>query len=45
MFWPDLALSHYGKLAIEWYERNDVNPVPKTGNFPNCPELRVIEKC
>ena len=43
MFWPDLASSHYDKLAMEWFEQNDVNIVYKTANPPNCLELRVIE--
>ena len=33
VFWPDLASSHYGKLAMEWYKQNDVND-----------ELRVIKE-
>ena len=36
---------HYGKLDMESYKEKDVNFVPKTVNHPNCPKLRVIEKC
>lgn len=44
LFWPDLATCHYGKSAMDWYDVNRVNIVPKTANPPNCPELRPIEK-
>ena len=44
VFWPDLALIHYSKLAMEWYKKNNVKFVPKAENPPNCPELRVLEK-
>ena len=43
-FWPDLATCHYSKKAIEWYQINKVQFVPKEVNPPNCPELRPIER-
>lgn len=43
LFWPDLATCHYGRLAKEWYEKNNIVVVPKEANPPNCPELRPIE--
>ena len=39
VLWPNLVSNHYGKLAMECYEKNDLNVVPKTANPLNCPEL------
>lgn len=44
LFWPDLASCHYSSRALEWYNLNSVDVVPKNTNPPNCPELRPIEK-
>lgn len=43
LFWPDLASSHYGKVAMEWYAQNGVSIVTREVNPPNCPQLRPIE--
>lgn len=43
-FWPDLASCHYSKMALEWFQRNEVVLVPREANPPNCPELRPIER-
>lgn len=42
-FWPDLASSHYSKLAMKWFEDNGVDVVKKHENPPNCPKFRPIE--
>lgn len=43
-FWPDLASCHYGKVAIKWYNDNNIKFVPKDANPPNTPELRPVER-
>lgn len=43
-FWPDLASAHYSAATMDWYQKNNIDVIPKTMNPPNCPEFRPIEK-
>jgi hypothetical protein len=42
IFWPDLASCHYAKDAMNWYETNQVDVIPKAMNSTNCSQLRHI---
>lgn len=44
LFWPDLATIHYSRATTEWYNRNDIDYVPKDMNPANVPQIRPIEK-
>ena len=44
LFWPDLATIHYSKEVQNWLFSQNINFVPKTGNAPNVPNARPIEK-
>ena len=43
VFQPDLSSTHYVKLALERYEKHNVDAVPKAANLSFCPVLRVIK--
>ena len=43
-FWPDLASCYYSKMALDWYNDDNINFVSKEAIPLNCPELRPIER-
>ncbi|CAF1359000.1 unnamed protein product [Rotaria magnacalcarata] len=43
LFWPDLALSHYGHNVLQYLDQNDVQFGHKEFNPQNCPQARSIE--
>lgn len=45
LIWTDLASCHYSKAPMQWYNPNNGDVIPKSINPPNCPQLRLIEKC
>lgn len=44
IFWPDLAPIHYSRAALQWFEDNNIQLVPKTANPASVPEDRPIER-
>lgn len=44
IFWPDLAPVHYSRAALQWFEDNNIQLVPKTANPASVPEDRPIER-
>lgn len=44
IFWPDLAPIHYSRSALQWFEDNNIQLVPKTANPASVPEDRPIER-
>lgn len=39
IFWPDLALSHYVRSVLKWYQANEVMFVPDESHLPNYTQL------
>ena len=43
LLWSDLARSHYTVTAINFFEEQQINFVPKEKNLQNCPQTRPAE--
>jgi hypothetical protein len=44
IFWPDMAICHYKRCVIDWFNSQNIKFIEKTENAPNVPQARPIEK-